>query len=312
MFTYSHNTGTRGCVEQRTRGPGLFEVKLIPQTMLVVIAPSLFSLFFFSFFFLTETRFEDADGELLMWLFVSSCLPSDLDYIKWGNCVKGQPRGFNHIKITWCVNTLVTSQWYDIYWDYFKKRDLKTWYKGQSVFIKTTFELWTRQYMQKSAFFVCLSIIFPQFSFLDARKLKNFNFLSSKLAGTSTISQTMSLGSTRIRKQSAKDDGYARADGNCSSHFPSPKTTWCFFAQRTSRLKPPRHFCHHTVNLRAAIFYFFNNKIICFRKRYRSRMILFFIWESLLGLPFLFPPLPWSLKKSCCSFIIHSTTFELS
>lgn len=54
------------------KGPGLFEVKLIPQTMLVVIAPSLF----FDtprphplFFFLEKWDLEDADGELLMWLY---------------------------------------------------------------------------------------------------------------------------------------------------------------------------------------------------------------------------------------------------
>lgn len=42
MFTHSRGADTRGCVEPGTQGPGLFEVKLIPQTMLVVIAPSLF------------------------------------------------------------------------------------------------------------------------------------------------------------------------------------------------------------------------------------------------------------------------------
>lgn len=58
------------------KGPGLFEVKLIPQTMLVVIAPSLFfdtphpphPILYFFFFFPEKSDLEDADGELLMWL----------------------------------------------------------------------------------------------------------------------------------------------------------------------------------------------------------------------------------------------------
>lgn len=79
MFTYSHNTGTWGCVEHGDVRPGLFEVKSIPQTTLLVIAPFLFSsllslfwppsyllflLFPFSFSQIKDV--EDTDGGLLM------------------------------------------------------------------------------------------------------------------------------------------------------------------------------------------------------------------------------------------------------
>jgi len=66
-------------------GPSVFEVKLIPQTTLLVIASSFFSCALssltpppcflsslFSFFFFTTWDLEDADGELLEWLYASS------------------------------------------------------------------------------------------------------------------------------------------------------------------------------------------------------------------------------------------------
>jgi len=75
-------------------GPGLFEVKLNPQTTLLVIAPSLFSLsllwppatptfspffLFSSFSFPLRWALEDADGELWMWLYAMSRLFSKLN-----------------------------------------------------------------------------------------------------------------------------------------------------------------------------------------------------------------------------------------